>query len=173
MKHYVGLDVSLEETFICVLDENGDEVYSAEKADATAVAERGTVFFATSDQSSDELLNLYENEFEYIASVSDGTLFEWDGTPLMLAQADLSKPKKKRRKKKRAFILTSATDAAGLQHADIVISKKDALALAASKDARAVLKNARVIILVDKSIGGIEGRLLSIETLMASLLTIE
>ena len=27
MKHYVGLDVSLEETFICVLDEDGEQVW--------------------------------------------------------------------------------------------------------------------------------------------------
>ena len=41
MKHYVGLDVSMKETFICIEDELGKIVYQGHsKTDPECIAER-------------------------------------------------------------------------------------------------------------------------------------
>lgn len=141
-----------------VTDEKGRVVYSAQTPGKKALETRGTALFATSDVPAEKLSQATFENVYFAASRTDAVFLNWDGRPVQLADLP-KKPKKKRRKKKVPFIITRATKSAGLKKADVVISKKAAQKIAASKKSLSIMKEARVIILVDKSVGGVEGRL--------------
>ncbi len=141
-----------------VLDEKGHGIYSAETPVKKALERRGSALFATSEVPTEKLSQAESGEIYFAASQTDAVFLNWDGKPVQFADLP-QKPKKKRRKKKVPFVITRATKSAGLKKADVVISKKAAMKIASSKETLAIMKKARVIILVDKSVGGVEGKL--------------
>lgn len=124
---------------------SGETIYDLSTVEEGALVEKGMVRYVVSDESLEEL--------GFIPAkgpiLSLRNLFS---PSVALAE------EKRRRKKRGKYIITNVKQAQGLLKTNLLISENDAKNIREEDASSLILKKCRVIVIVSRSIGGIEGR---------------
>jgi len=132
-----------------ILSPLGEPLYDLTKVDKFALVRQGMAKYVVSSASGKDLRSHRES--------TPGILSQLKA---IFAIRDAMAKEKKKRKKRRRFIITDVQQAKGLNQTDLMLSKEDVKKLKTGEMAENILKNCRVIIVVNSPIGGIEGSLI-------------
>lgn len=138
-----------------IMDEDGRIIYAMDLVDEEAALTSGMARYIVTPktweelQSSESVVNLRVGFLGRVATILKG-LFHSTNNEAYAGQPE-------RRKRKKPYIIKSAKGTSGLMRANIIISRKDAEDLEEADEAAKILKKCRVVIIVDSSVGGIEG----------------
>ncbi|MDY7036830.1 MAG: hypothetical protein SV375_11800 [Thermodesulfobacteriota bacterium] len=124
---------------------DGETVYDLNTVEEGALVDKGMVRYVVSDESLEELGFIPDKG----PIISLRKLFS---TPVVLAEEKL------RRKKRGKYIITNVKQAQGLMKTNLLISESDANNIRKEDASSQILKKCRVIVIVSRSIGGVEGK---------------
>jgi hypothetical protein len=124
----------------------GDILYDWRRVMPSALEHRGMARYVVSDVAARRWRS---------SRTVDESLLGWLSPTAALAQQPAAPASKGRRR----YIVKKVTAAEGLSRTNLVISDRDAQALAKEDAASQILKKCRVIVIVNSPIGGVEGAL--------------
>lgn len=127
----------------------GEVLYELADIDEHALLQGGMIKYALSDAPPEDIELNPGAMNQFLLKL--GSLFS--------ANEAMAGEKKKKRKKRKRFIIKDVKKAKGLNKTTLVISEEDAKKLKSQDAAGKILKKCRVIVVVNSSIGGIEGGL--------------
>ncbi len=143
--------------FPTVTSASGATVYDVSSTDETHVKTRGMARYVVADTATDTNVSHTPGPLD---SKWQAALFAW------LSPADAQAQTKKKRRGQ--LIVRQVQGAEGLMRTNLVVSEADAVMLKAEDQASQMLKNCRVVIVMDAPIGGIEGFQVPVYRLTAS-----
>lgn len=134
--------------FPTIASTTGETLYDLEMVDEDALYREGMMKYVLSDSTAEDLSS--------DAGTADRLLSAVKG---LFSARDAMAGEKKKRKRRRRFIIKDVRKARGLNKTNLVISEEDAKKLKKEEVSGKILKKCKVIVVVNSSIGGIEGGL--------------
>ena len=130
-----------------ILSEKGETIYEVKKVDENAMTKRGMARYVVSDAQREDLV-LRPNRGLF------GRLMDFLFSGPAYAQ------ERHKRKKRSDYIVKDVKQVEGLMQTNLVISEVDAKNIQKEDASNQILKKCRVIVIVSRSLGGIEGKAL-------------
>ncbi|MCK5436441.1 MAG: hypothetical protein KAI90_00430 [Desulfobulbaceae bacterium] len=129
-----------------ITTDQGETIYELDSVDENAVIQRGMARYVVSSESLENLRSEKESLQHILAEIRE-----------MLSVDSAFAGEGPKRKKRRRLIVKEVTQASGLTKTNLVISRNAAQELRAEDASSKILKQCRVIVIVNSPIGGIEG----------------
>ena len=135
--------------FPTIASTTGEVLYELGDVEEPSFLREGMVKYALSDTPSGDLGSSVGTMNRFLSGI--GSLFS--------VREAMAQDKKIKRTKRKRFIIKNVQKAEGLNKTNLVISEEDAKKLKSEDVSGQILKKCRVIVVVNSSIGGVEGGL--------------
>ena len=127
----------------------GEVLYELGNVDEQSFLKEGMMKYAVSDTPAGDIGSSIGAMNRFLSGI--GSFFS--------VREAMAQEKKEKREKRKRFIIKDVQKAEGLNKTNLVISEEDAKKLKAEDVSGQILKKCRVIVVVNSSIGGVEGSL--------------